>query len=229
MTNIANVSISANLESTKRELIETGRAFTVANLASLVEHDVQPVLGGGEMTDFMYRGAKDGVLWFTANLSIPWFSPRMRDDYIKGIVTDHENPPALKSEYLRALDEASDRFNRSTKSTISVDGITLLGVWWKRSTIDIARPHEERILAVKERLASLAPEEIAALTYMQVSDRAMVPTGIRTEEGELYAVLTLDDEGRCVHVAEPSEHSDAFILMRGQGLDPQLSASAAFR
>ncbi len=229
MTNIANVSISANLESTKRELIETGRAFTVANLASLVEHDVQPVLGGGAMTEFMYRGAKDGLLWFTANISLPWFSPRTREDYVKKLVTDFDNPPALKSEYIRAFDEASDRFNRSTKSKISVDGITLLGVWWTRNTIDSARSHEERVLAVKGRLASLAPEEIAAVTYMQVADRAMVPTGIQTDQGELYTVLTLDDQGRCVHVAEPSEHPDAFILMRGSASDARFSASAAFR
>lgn len=224
----ANVSISADLESAQRELVENRRALTVANLSSLVERDVQSALDGGAMSDFIYRGAKDGRLWFTATLSMPWFSPRLREDYVEGERTDFENPPTLKSEYLRAIDEASDRFNSATNSKISVDGITLLGTWWTRSTINSAREHEERIRAVKERIASLSPEEIASATYMQVAERAMVPTGIQAEEGELYAVLTLDDQGRCVHVAEPAEYPDAFNLMRGQGNDPKFSVKAAF-
>jgi hypothetical protein len=225
----ANVSILAGFESAKRKLIDEGRALTIANLASVVGRDLQAVLDGGTMTDFIYRGANDGHLRFTATLSMPWFSPRLRDDYPEGERTSFESPPALKLEYHRALHEAAERFNRASNSKISVDGITLVDVWWTHSTINSAREQEECIRAVKERIASLSPEEISAATFMQVGDHAMVPTGMQAEEGELYAVLTLDDQGRCVQVAEPSDYPDAFNLMRGQEHDAQLSASAAFR
>lgn len=227
---IATVTILGDLDAIKQELLDTGRAFTVINASQLVERDLRPVLDGGSIEQLTYRGMGDGSIRFTAMLTMPWFSPQMRDDYVEGAWTPFDNPPALKSEYLRAMNEATERFGLAINSKITVDGITLLKVWRTRSTIYSEREYAERVQAVKERIASLSPEEIAAGTFMQVADRAMMVTGLRSEEGELYSIVTLDDEGRCLSVTDPMEYPLAFYAMRGDDhqMESQQSAPMAF-
>ncbi|MDW9478628.1 hypothetical protein GOB57_07915 [Sinorhizobium meliloti] len=212
---IATVTILGDLDAIKQELLDTGRAFTVVNASQLVERDLRPVLDGGSIEQLTYRGMADGRIRFTAMLTMPWFSPRMREDYVEGAWTPFDDPPALKSEYLRAMDEAAERFGLAINSKITVDGITLLKVWRTRSTIDSEREYAERVQAAMQRIASLSPEEVAAGTFMQAADRALMATGLRTEEGELYSVVTLDEEGRCLSVTDPMEYPLAYYTMRG--------------